>query len=482
MPILGLATTESDANWRFKNIRRQVFYFYPNGAAPLTGLLSLINDEDSDDPEFQWWEKRLDSQTTITAIMNALGPWGLNPAQTTAGETDDSSIADVAAAQTWLSGNIRRLKVASVASLRVGHVIMIRNVTMTAGTTNLTGVITSINITTKNINVRSTCNTTSTVTNVTGNNGLDVFVIGSSFTQGSAATTGGVQPASGQVLSMSSLYNVPLNAKGWTQTFRTPFELTGTALKTGLKFDDTGPYKDQAKEASVYHMIEMEKAFLFGQPSYELASTNSLPRYTTCGIIPMLEIWEAISTDPRIATLGFPTYRGAGQAAVTLDTDDNKRIIANAGGTINEKIYNGYLERVFRITNNTANEKLVLCGSGALSVLNQLYKDKSVLNSDIPMTDTYGMNITKHVCPFGTLYYKSHPLFSQNPFLRNCLLILDIQNIKYRYIQGRDTTLLKNRQNNGDDFRRDEWLTECGVEARFPESNMFIQNILSYTP
>jgi hypothetical protein len=62
------------------------------------------------------------------------------------------------------------------------------------------------------------------------------------------------------------------------------------------------------------------------------------------------------------------------------------------------------------------------------------------------------------------------------------MLILDVQNLKYRYMQGRDTELLKNRQNNGDDFRRDEWLTEAGLECRFPESHMFIQNITNYTP
>lgn len=481
MPILGLATTESDTNWRFKNIRRQVFYFYPNGAAPLTGLLSLINDEDTDDPEFQWWEKRLDGQLTVTVAANALGPFiGVtNPSS----ETDDTLVGDMAT-QAWTVGGLRRLKVGSVTSLRNGHMIMIRAAPVTGGGTfNLTGVITSINTSTKNINIRSTCAPTATVTNTATSNGLDVLVIGSGFTQGSAATTGGIAPAAGQYLGNSSVYNLPLNAQNFCQTFRTPFELTGTALKTGLKFDDTGPYRDQAKEASVYHMIEIEKAFLFGQPAKETVSTNSLPRFSTCGIIPAMEIWEAATADARI-TAGFPQYRGpiGTQTAVTLDTDDNKRIIVNSGGVINEKLYNGYLERVFRITNNTANEKLVLCGSGALSVLNQMYKDKSTLTTDIPMTDSYGMNITKHVCPFGTLYYKSHPLFSQNAFLRNCLLILDVQNLKYRYVQGRDTQLLKNRQNNGDDFRRDEWLSECGLEFRFPESNMFLQNIQSYTP
>lgn len=477
--ILGLTTTESDANWRFKNIRRQVFYFYPNGAAPLTGLLSLLQDEETDDPEFQWWEKRLDGQSTVTLQANAAGPWTANPAT----ETTDGATAD-AAAQAWIIGDLRAVKVAATTSFRVGQVVKIRNVTRASGANiDLFGTITAVDHNDLKINVRSLTHSGGiNIAQSTANNGLEVLVVGSSFTQGSSATSGGIVTSTTFSLSNNSVYNTPLQCQNFCQIFRTPFEMTGTALKTGIKYDDTGVYKDQAKEASVDHMIEMEKAFLFGQPVKEATSSNSLPRFTTCGILPMLEIYEAAAADNRIASLGFPLYRGAGQAALTLDTDDGKRIIANSSGVINEKTYNGYLERVFRVTNNTANEKLVLCGSGFLSVINQLYKDKSVLNADIPMTDTYGMNIVRHLCPFGTLYYKTHPLFSQNTFLRSCALILDIQNIRYRYLGGRDTTLLKNRQNNGDDFRRDEWLSECGGEIRFPESHMFIQNVTNYTP
>lgn len=479
MPILGLATTESDSNWRFKNVRRQVFYFYPNGAAPLTGLLSLLNDQDTDDPEFQHYEKRLDSQASVTAIANAAGPWTANPStETTDGATTDAS------AQTWATGDLRAVKVAATSSFRAGHVLKIRNVTRASGANvDLFGVVTAVDHSDLKVNLRVIQGSGGVnVAQSTANNGLEVLVVGSSFTQGSSATTGGLVSASSFTSSNNAPTTIPTQCQNFAQIFRTPFEMTGTAAKTGLKYDDTGPYKDMAKDASVQHMIELEKAFLFGQPVKEATSSNSLPRFTTCGIVPAMEIYEAVYTDSRIATLGFPAYRSATQSAVTADTDDNKRIIANTGGTINEKTYNGYLERVFRVTNNTANEKLVLCGSGALSVINQMYAGKTCLTSDLPMGDTYGMNVTKHVTPFGNLYYKSHPLFSQNSWLRYCLLILDVQNLKYRYMQGRDTTLLKNRQNNGDDFRRDEWLSECGLEFHFPESNMFIQNVTNFTP
>jgi len=165
---------------------------------------------------------------------------------------------------------------------------------------------------------------------------------------------------------------------------------------------------------------------------------------------------------------------------VTLDTDDDCRIITNSNNYITEKLYDGYLERVFRVTNNKANEKLVLCGSGFLNVINQLYKSRAVLNGDLPLTETYGMNVVAHQTPFGKIYYKSHPLFSQNPILRYNALFLDVLNLRYRYMNGRDTELLTQRQPNNADYREDEWLSESGLELEFPESNMYLQNVLDF--
>jgi len=278
---------------------------------------------------------------------------------------------------------------------------------------------------------------------------IDFLVVGSAFAEGALDTSSGI-------------YNLSVNPYSYTQIFRTPFQITGTALKTSSKFDETGVYKDMAKENSVNHMIEMEKNYIFGERNV-FNSGGTIVR-TMGGILWYLRQWEAGSF--------------YGNSAATVDTDDNKRIITNSTGVLTEKTYNKYLERLFRVTNNMSNEKLVLCGSGFLSVMNQMYSGKATLNCDLPMTDTYGMDVVKHRTPFGTVYYKTHPLFSQNATLRNNALFLDIQNFIYRYMDGRDTALLKNRQANDADYRKDEWLTEAGLEVRFPESHLYLQNVL----
>lgn len=443
MAILGLLDSEKFASERFKSVRRSVFYFYPNGAATLTGILSLLKDESCNDPEYKWFEKRLLEQKTTTATANADGPFtatGGDVNKTTGGWSE--SVGTVIRVKTAANGTDK---------LRVGHVLRIGGVATTGSNIDILGVVTSI-VSTAKVEIRLLEAVTNAL-NTTANNGLEVLVIGSSFAEGSVDISRGI-------------YNLPVELGNYCQIFRTPFTITGTALKTSARFDETGVYKDMAKENSVTNMIEMERAFLFGTKS--LYTGGDTPQRTTGGILWSLAQWESGSV--------------YGNTAATADSDDNKRIITNAAGTLSEKQYDSYLERVFRITNNTVNEKLVLCGSGFLSVINQLYKSKTCLDASLPMTDTYGMNVVKHLTPFGTLFYKTHPLFTQNPTLRNNALILDVQNLKYRYLAGRDTELLTNRQPNDADYRKDEWLTEAGLELRFPESHMYLQNVRDYAP
>lgn len=448
MAILGLLDTEKFSAERFKNYRRSVFYFYPNGAAPLTGLLSLMSEESTNDPRFLWYEKRMSEQRSVTAV-NTTGAYITN----TGTNADAADPFNVAANSTL------RIIVGDATLFRVGHQIKIKDIPITGGTATLYGTVTAsydgttgVTGTKDGIDIRVTEAITGIVNGATAL-GKEVWVVGSSFAQGIGDTS-------------SSIYNLPTNLENYVQIFRSPFSFTGTALKTAAKFDSSGPYKDKSKETSIFHMIEMEKAFMFGRKNLYVGGAT--PVYQTGGILYHLEQWEAGTT--------------YGNTAATLDTDDNKRIITNAAGTLSEKQYNGYLERVFRVTNNKTSEKLVLCGSGFLSVINQMYGNKTMLTSRQGEKTTYGMTVVQHDTPFGTVYYKSHPLFSQNPTLRYNALFLDVHNLKYRYMDGRDTALLKNRQNNDEDLRKDEWLTEAGLELRLPESHMYLQNVQDFIP
>lgn len=459
MAILGLLGTEQFASERFTSIRRSVYYQYPNGAAPLLGLLSMLDGEVLNDPEFSWYEKRMLEKVQKT-VVNATtsGFWY-------ADSTGALGAALATTAADKVAGTAYWIRVDGFTHIRLGDILKLSNVTVTGGTSDLQVRVVSADGSTFSSTsggnyVRVTpLNTLAAVTNAhTANAGLEVQVLGNAAQQG-------------QVGSSEGSYTIPSTVSGQAQIFRTPFSFTGTALKTSAKFDETGPYKDKAKEHSISHMLQMELQFFFGEPSKSV-SANGLPTYTMGGVLFYMRLWEAGEGNSVAGKVS--TY--AGTSASTVNSDDNKRII-NINGDISEDDLDDYYERLFRYTNNVANEKMAFVGSGFLNVLNKLYKGKSEFTTDIPSGDTYGMDVVKHVCPFGTVYYKTHPLFSRNAAMRYDALFMDVQNLKYRYVQDRDTEILENRQPNNADYREDEWLTEAGLEFQYPESFMYMRGV-----
>lgn len=453
MAILGLLDTETFSTERFKNVRRAVFYFYPNGAATLTGLLSLMSEESTNDPEFSWYEKRFAEIRTISAVISST----ICLYKTVVGGVSGTwTIADgnlTVTAATSSAATIYGIKVASGGAdrFRPGHVIRFIGIDSSAGEQEIIGVVETADTTNHRLSFRAIKGTTTALDyDLAANTGIEILAVGSSFSEGSLDIS-------------SENYTLPINPGNYTQIFRTPFSMTGTALKTAAKFDETGVYKDKAKEHSVNHNVELEKNFIFGEKN--IYTGGDLPQRSMGGLLWHMRAWEAGTN--------------YGVTAATTNSDDNKRIIYLSDGQLSLKSYSSYLERLFRVTNNKTNEKLVLCGSGFLNAINLMYEGRAQLTTDMNMSDTYGMDVMKHRTPFGTIYYKTHPLFSLNPVLRYNALFLDIQNLKYRYLDGRDTELLKNRQPNDADYRKDEWLTECGLEVRFPESGMYIQNLVN---
>jgi hypothetical protein len=457
--IIGLPDTNTFVNERFNNHRRMVFYNYPAGAAPLTGLMSLLKEEETDDPKFVWWEKRLEEMwgtatnisSTIVFYKTVTGLASTTYASGTG--TWTTANGDISPA----AGTIYGIKIASgeAEKFRAGMTILMKVYDTSGNVQDLMGVIPENGVDGANdriaFQVAADPGFDIDYDNA-GNASQYVFIIGSSAEE--AATDTSV-----------TRYNKPTEHYNTCQIHRTPFSISGTKLNTSVKYDDTGVYKDLAKERSVEHMIGLEKTFIWGQRGTDSSGDNV--RYTSGGILSFLRLWEAGSD--------------YGNTAATADTDDNKRIIENSTGVMTEKLYDQLVERSFRITNNKVNEKLVLCGSGFLMVMNQLYRSKAQLTSGLPFSDTYGMDVVKHVSSFGTLYYRTHPLFSQHPTLRYCALVVDVHNLKYRYVTGRDTELLTNRQANDADYRKDEWLTECGLEIQYPESFMYIKNVQNYS-
>jgi hypothetical protein len=240
----------------------------------------------------------------------------------------------------------------------------------------------------------------------------------------------------------------PTKVFNYTEIFRMPLYLTRTARKTKLRWDNTGPYREAKREALSLHSIEMEKAFMWGEP-VEGTGPLGKPQRMTGGILNFL-------TTNKGTTAGGSTGTGTS---------------FNVAGTLDEDTLDTLMEDVFRYGSN---EKLALCGSTFLRAITSLGKRNGTLNV-VPSDRTYGMKVVEYITAFGTLMLKNHPLFSQHATWRQNSLILDVNNLIYRYID--DTMFIRNRQDPDEDASKDEFLTEGGLEVHFEETHAYIEGV-----
>jgi hypothetical protein len=262
----------------------------------------------------------------------------------------------------------------------------------------------------------------------------------------------------------SALAYDPTKFNNYTQIFRTPLSITRTARLTRLRTGDA--YKEMKREALELHGIEMEKAFLFGIPT-EGTGTLGKPERTTAGIKYFIQSGAAANVDDfRLNS----TYTGK-------DWTD-------AGG--GEEWFDSMLEVLFRYGKG---EKLALCGSGAVAGINKLAKAGAQYTIQTG-TGAYGIKVMEWITPFGTVYLKIHPLLSQEATTRNSMILLEPENLIYRYIT--DTTFFGEAttgtaspgslQTAGGTYARkdgtdEEFLTECGLELHHPATFMYLDGV-----
>lgn len=231
-------------------------------------------------------------------------------------------------------------------------------------------------------------------------------------------------------------YN-PSVVENFTQIFRNSLNITNTAKMTRLRTGDA--IAEARRESLELHAIEMEKAFLFGA---KLEDTGgSQPNRTTGGLNSFL-------------STNVQDFAGS----VTIDSWEN------------------FLEAAFRYGSS---EKLCLLGGRALNVLNKIARAYGTVNIT-PQAETYGMYMLTWITPFGVLQLKLHPLLSIDSTFTSWGFIIDPAHIVYRYLKGRDTQYLENRQAPGDDAQIDEWLGECGLELQHEKVHGVFKNASAF--
>lgn len=431
MAFLGMrgngdwVTDQRPMNWRETILRR-----YPNGAAPLTAILSKMSSEKTDDPQFHWWTKSLATQSaTITGIYtdSALGV-----AYVSGGVAGDQVYFKMSAADVsqWRLGHIGRFVDASDITMSVVGKVVGRA---------SNGASSYLQVKLLEADDNSTAGDLS--------NCDSALIIGNSNAEGAAMP--------------DAIAYDPTKWYNFTQIFRTPLEITRTAMQTRLRTGEQ--YKEAKREALELHSIEMEKGFIFGVPS-ETTGDNGKPERTTLGIIPAIR--------------GGYTGIGGSTGTVsdfTTDTDYSGQTWVQGG----EDWLNAKLEIIFRYGSN---EKLAMCGSGAVLGINKLVTTNGNFEYS-PSTESYGIKVLKWVTAFGTINMITHPLFSYYAVDRHSMVIFEPKDCKTRTIQDtmyKSDDRLKSGGWTSRDGIKEEYLSELGLEYHHPDGwgylNGFNQN------
>tara|TARA_B100000085_G_scaffold247524_1_gene241943 strand:+ start:2657 stop:3823 length:1167 start_codon:yes stop_codon:yes gene_type:complete len=256
--------------------------------------------------------------------------------------------------------------------------------------------------------------------------GAMLFIAGSAYEEGASSPTGVSFDAS--------------VATNFTQIFRTSFQVTETLNATNLR---TGDKEDEmATKALKMHMSDIERAMFFGK-KHESNGSTSQPRRFTGGLT---------------TTLSNVIDRSTASSSMSEDQFDRFLI-----------------EDIFAFGSK---QKLAFCGAKVAGHLQKIGKNRW---SPTQIDDSYGINFTNYQTFAGDLMVHLHPQFRQVPGMDNAMIILDFPYLKYRYLDGRDTQLLRDRQAPDLDAKKHEYLTECGLELTQDKVHTYIKNWTTLT-
>ena len=280
-----------------------------------------------------------------------------------------------------------------------------------------------------------TTGTTLTVTRNVGGTAHQIADDAELFIAGYAAQEGGSAPTA---ISFDAVV-----ANNFCQIFRTAFSVTNTLNSTYLR---TGDKMDEAMtKALKLHMSDIERAMFFGV-KHESSGNTAQPTRLTGGLINSLTNVVDINTD-------YASYGGT------------------AAGVMTEEGFDSLL--ISSIFKYGSSQKIAFVGENVANQLQQIGKDRW---QPTAVDGTYGVSLTRYQSFAGDLMVHLHPQFRQIPGMKNAMVIVDFPYLSYRYLEGRDTQLLENRQAPDLDAQLNEYLTECGLELIQDKVHAYIKN------
>jgi len=253
-----------------------------------------------------------------------------------------------------------------------------------------------------------------------------LFVIGPAFEEGSK--------------SGDSNTTKLVKVTNFTQIFKIKFGVTQTenASKLYLSANPGGDLKYLRAKYGIEQAKKIERAYWFNEKK-EITGPDGKPLRLTGGIL------EAITTAGNVQD--------------------------EAGTSLTELEFRSFLQNyAFKYGSS---EKYFFCGNVVLGYLEGFAANKLYI---VPNDKTYGVEVRKYQSSFGTLNIVRHPMF-ENQYA-GMGVVVDLSTLKHCPLNGRDTLLETNIQDNDADEEVDQYKTECGLQRTNFEKNALLKGVV----
>ena len=432
----GASGVDMDNNRRIFNFGERVAELAPQ-QSPFFVYLSKVAKKATDDPVFKFleqrhsWQRRNFVCEAVTNMTAAATGVALTENIVLAAPYNSEGKIEADCRPEFIKGGqviaikfdqgVKRIKIAEAATSGSGFTF--------AGTNGTDGQVT--------IAAASMVAIDAIATNDDISAGAQGQVIGSAWSEGSDAPEGWEDLMS--------------DSEGYCQIFKTGMNLfSGTAMATRYR-GIADEYKRIWADKLMEHKMDLEQAFLFGLGNATAGATTT--RFTH-GIVPY--------TESNGKVYNF-SYASSGYDAFLDAMED---FFAPEGG-------------------NSGN-KLVLASRKVITYLNKLgagsFLNNSVGSSQYSLDinsipGAFGHQVTVVNTIFGNLHFVAEPLL-RGPW-EDYAVAVDMSNVAYRPLAGngvsRDTFIETNIQDNSTDGRKDQIITEAGLEIALPETHAVLK-------
>jgi hypothetical protein len=410
------------------NFREKIFREYPDGPTPLMMILGMLKSESTDDTKYNCFEQSIPDQVHVIATTSTtiVGPPVPGPTEHEVITLDTNPGAPY---NTYTD---------PTKFFKPGHIFQVTD-------TGETMYVVSVNNATDLVVIRDIGSSADygdggSLAADYQAGGFEITIIGSAHEEGSDYP--------------DAVHFSPHEKWNYIETFRTSLELTDDAAQTYYR---TGNINENAKfDCAMQHSMEQEKAFIWG-------------RRERVDLLP-----GSLSTQPMRTTGGIKFW-------IDLEAPGNALDGANdlaTANTLTRDEFLAFLEPIYTVPGGSQN-KIAFCGSTFLGVMTKYAEELGQIFLE-PKEKTYGLQIRTLVHAWGELKLVNHQLFSEHPSWRGSAVIIDTRNIMYRYLKGRDTRFLRERQGNGEDKVVHEFMTKAGLELMHSRTHGYITGITNF--